>query len=63
MTPDEKATALALHRALRPKLDPVAFRAASEASIAQHGVARHDVLKVAAMHASRKQLTDWKAGA
>lgn len=60
MTTAEKRTALQLHDALRPKLNPTAFGSVSKASIAEHGAARHSVLKIAAMHASRKQLADWR---
>lgn len=62
-TTNEARTALALHGALRPRLNPDAFRSATAESIALHGQARHDILKVAAMHASRPQLTAWKQAA
>lgn len=60
MTTDELRSALALHDAMRPTLDADAFRVAAKTSREEHGETRHEFVKVAAMHASRQQITRWR---
>ena len=60
MTADEKRSALALHDAMCPKFNADAFRAAARTSRAEHGETRHDVVKAAAMHASKAQIKRWR---
>lgn len=57
LTAVEKVSALAIHDAMRPKLNPDAMRTASIASLTQHGEQRHNVIKFHAMHAKRSQLS------
>jgi hypothetical protein len=55
LTATEKASACAIYAALRPALNPDAFRAACRASREQHGD-RHDIVKTAATHYRLEQL-------
>lgn len=50
LTADEKATARVIRDAMRPKLNPDAYRAAIRASRETHGEDRHNVVKWHAMH-------------